>query len=118
SLRTTLRTGVRAFAVDRHRRSNHDLRDILSTRDDLFQQDGSAQRVRADVALHFIHRLSYANLRCLVKDNAHAVESFLNEGAIADVAAEKLSFWIEKFGRVTHVHLRHQRVENTHMMTL
>jgi hypothetical protein len=105
---------IRAFAVDGIRRSDDELAYGGAPFDYLFEKDGGAIFICADVSLNFIHRLRDAYFCGLMIDDLDAFQSALNRFAITNIAVNELGIRVQIIRRCVSVNLRNERIEYSH----
>src|SRR5690606_7088174 len=79
-----------------------------------FQQDGSAEIVRADIASDLIHRLSHADFGSEVDHRVDAGQGSGHGAGVTHIAVDELDI-VGQFMFVGTVHLIDESVENTHL---
>ena len=114
--RLALLTPIGTFAVDGHRRSDHEFAHLRTTRRNRRQQGCRAQRVRRHVSFHRVHRLPHAYFCGFVIDNLNAVEGAFDDGAITNITAQQFHVRWQAAG-LPLMHLLDKAIENAHAMT-
>src|SRR5205085_2711009 len=112
---TTVRAGVGAFTVNRHRRCNDEFFDLRLARQNCFEQNGRAEIVCAHVSLYLVHRLAHADFGRLMKNYVDSFERTIDDLTIAHITLNEFGAWVNVGRRgIFAVHLRHERIENSH----
>ena len=114
-----LRIPVLALAVDRHRRGDQQLADLLTALDRLLQHHRRADGVDRRVALDLVHRLAHADGRGEVHDGVDTVECAPDRFMVADISDLQLDLAVEVIGPLAgRMNLGVEVVERSNLVAL